>query len=106
MEGEGKLRAPRRDHLEALARSGDVDALAELDSIPTLPRLGAHLWTHFSDLNKTRSVNGMAVARLTRLEIRVWEEDTGHYLAPWERQVILDVDGLFVASCYPEPREA
>ena len=102
MEGEGKLKAPRREHLKALARSGDVEAEAELASIPKLHPLAAHVWTWFSDLNLTRGSGGMGIARITRLEIRAWEEDEGHRLQPWERKAILSIDAAYVASNYAE----
>ena len=96
------MKATHRAHLESLARGGDLDAEAELAAIPSLPRLGAHLWAYFSDLHQTRSINGMAVARLTRQEIRQWEADEGHVLERWERRVIMAIDAAFVASLNPE----
>jgi len=98
LEGEGGLKATHRAHLESLARGGDLEAEAELAAIPSLPRLGAHLWSYFSELHQTRSLNGMAVARLTRQEIRQWEADEGHVLERWERRVVMAIDAAFVAS--------
>lgn len=45
----------------------------------------------------------MAVARLSRQEIRQWAEDEGHQLEPWERKTILRIDAAFVASSYQDP---
>jgi len=44
----------------------------------------------------------MAVARLTRQEIRQWEADEGQMLERWERRVVMAIDAAFVASLNPE----
>lgn len=78
---------------------GDPESLAEMEAIPTLPPLGAHLWGWFLDLHATRSSGGMGgPSRLTRLEIRTWEEDEGRSLAIWQRRLILDIDAAWQAA--------
>lgn len=98
MEGEGKLKASRRENLESLARQGDIEAQYELDNLPELPMLASHLWIWWRDLHETRSSNGMGASRLTRLEIQAWERDGFRNLLPWERQSILEVDAAWVRS--------
>lgn len=40
----------------------------------------------------------MGPSRLSRLEIRAWEEDEGRTLSVWERRLIMDIDrAWFVA---------
>jgi hypothetical protein len=95
MVGEGAQRAPRRVHLETQARGGDIEAQWELDNQPECPPLAAHLWRHFLILDDTRSSNGMAICRLTRREIREWQEDTGVVLDRWEREAIIAIDAAY-----------
>lgn len=96
MEGEGKLKAPRRTYLEAQARHGDPEAIAELDSIPELPELVAHLWTAFLDLSRSRGSSGFGPAPISRLEIRLWEADEAQTLEGWERRAILELDRVWL----------
>ncbi len=98
MEGEGKLRATRREGLESLARQGDPEAIHILASQPELPRLAAHLWEYWCDLGQTRSTNGMSVCPLSRLEVQTWEKDEGIELASWERRAIFRIDALWMGS--------
>ena len=102
MEGEGELKAPHRVHLESLARQGDIEAQWELDNVPPLPPLAAHLWAAFLDLHRTRGSSGMGPGPITRLDIRLWEGDEGQFLEPWERRVILAVDQAWLASQAPQ----
>lgn len=57
-----------------------------------------HLWQAFTDLCATRSVNGMALSPLSRLEIAQWERDELVQLEPWERRAILRMDREFIAA--------
>lgn len=98
MEGSGDLAAPHREHLEALARMGDQGAVYELENIPELPPLAAHIWSAFMDLCRTRQSAGMGPASLSRLEIRLFEQDEGMTFDPWERKLILSVDRAWLAS--------
>ena len=90
-----------RDHLEALARGGDGDARHRLDNPPPLPRHAKHIWNAFAELSDERQVNGMALAPITRLEVRLWEADEGVTLAPWERRAIRRLDAAFRAANTP-----
>lgn len=40
----------------------------------------------------------MGPSRLTRLEIRAWEEDEGQALELWERRAIMAIDAAWVRS--------
>lgn len=83
-------------HLESLAFQGDIEAREELANQPPLPPLAAYLWRHFADLSSTRQSNGMAISRLSRAEIRLFEEDEGVKLERWERRAIMAIDAAWV----------
>jgi hypothetical protein len=104
MEGTGDLAAPHREHLEALARMGDPGAQWELDNLPELPPLAAHIWAAFMDLCRTRQSSGIGPASLSRFEIRLFEQDEGMVLEPWERRAIFALDAAWLASVQPEPK--
>lgn len=97
MEGEGDLKAPRRDHLKVLARH-DPEAAAELAQAASCPAAGAHIWRYFLELSRTRQNGGMGPSRLSRLEIRLWEADECVSLSLWERRAIIDLDGVWFAA--------
>jgi hypothetical protein len=40
----------------------------------------------------------MGPSRLSRQEIRQWEEDEGHALERWERRAIMAIDAAWVRS--------
>lgn len=44
-----------------------------------------------------RQAGGFSVARLTRQDLRLWEEDEGISLDPWERNALIQIDAAFVA---------
>lgn len=44
------------------------------------------------DLHQTRQSAGMGPTRLSRQEIRLWEDDEGRCLAMWERRVLMAID--------------
>lgn len=94
MQEDGAL---LRDHLAVLARQDDAESKDRLENGPKLPPLAAHLWGHFCDMAQTRTV-GMGPNRLTRAEIRQWEEDEGVTLDRWERKAIMAVDAAYLAS--------
>lgn len=92
--------------LESLARQGDPEAQAELDAAKQTPAHGAHVWSYFLDIAATRQSNGMALTRLSRIEIAQWAADELIVLEPWERRTILDIDALFVAVNTPDPSKS
>jgi hypothetical protein len=83
-------------HLESLARQDDQSAVDLLTGGPALPARVTYLWNYFQDLSQTRTSNGMGPSRLTRLEIRAWEEDEHIELEPWERRTIMALDRLWI----------
>lgn len=89
-------------HLEALARDGDPQAIAELHYGPQLPPLAQHLWLLWLDLCSTRSSNGFGLNPLTRHDLHAWEADEGGRLDPWERRVLFRIDAAYRASLIPE----
>jgi len=99
------MRAPRRAHLEILARNGDADADAELYHGPRLPPLAAHVWGWWADIAQTRGGSGFGPNPLTRVEVRAWEADEGVALDPWERRAIYRLDAAWRLSQQPDPNE-
>lgn len=47
----------------------------------------------------------MGIARLTRLDIRLFEEDEGIKLEPWERRAIFELDDLWLTAMQPDPKK-
>ncbi|MFY8164134.1 MAG: phage tail assembly chaperone [Brevundimonas sp.] len=72
-------------------------APGQLLNAPPMPPLARHLWEYFVDLCQTRSSGGMGISRLTRSEIRMWEEDEGVQLERWERRAIILLDAAYCA---------
>lgn len=70
----------------------------QLANAAPLPPLAAHLWTWFIDLAQTRGSSGFGPSRLSRLEIRAWEQDEGVALEAWERRAIMAVDEAYLTS--------
>ena len=97
------MAAPRRVHLESLARQGDIAAEAELAAVPELTEHAVYLWRWFIDLRSTLQGNGMAAPRISRHDIHAWEQDNFTTLAPWERAAILQLDATFLAANTPAP---
>lgn len=69
-----------------------------MDNQPECPPLGVYLWNYYGQIASTRQSGGMGPARLSRAEIRLWEEDEGCPLARWERRVILAIDAAWFAA--------
>lgn len=84
--------------LEDLAAEGDPEALMELAALPTLPPLGAHIWTWFAEIAATRGTAGMGPVPLTRAEVHAWEQDEGQRLDLWERRAIFRIDAAWLSS--------
>lgn len=108
MEGDGDLKAPHRVHLEAMARQGDVAAQFELDNVPPLPPLAAHVWGYFTDLARCRNYAGMgSPLPISYRDIEAWGRVTGNTLAPWELRAVLQLDAAFLTEpATEEAREA
>lgn len=87
-----------RVHLAKLAERGDLNAQATLAAVPPLPPHGAHLWSWFLALSRTRGSSGFGPASLTRLEIQAWERDEFIRLKPWERAAILQMDQAWLRA--------
>lgn len=85
-------------HLQKLADMGDEEAQAELDAAPSCPPLGAYLWSYWLQLHATRQGGGMGPSRLTRQEIRLWQEDEAVELDRWERRALLAIDRAWMES--------
>ena len=89
----------------SLAEKGDEEAQAELDAIPALPPLASYIWDWWLEIAETRQSGGFAPARLTRHDIHAWETDTSHRLWPWERRLVLKLDGLWLKSTIRNDKE-
>jgi hypothetical protein len=104
--GEGKTRTTHRAYLESLASQGDPEAIAELADQPDLPRFAERVWDAFLDLSATRQSAGMGPSRITRFEVRLWEEDEAQPLDRWERRALMAIDAEWVRSVTEQTREA
>lgn len=105
MEGEGKLKAPRRVHLEALADQGDTNAWVELNCLPPLSSAVEHIWRSWLDISSTRPTGGLSIMGLTRHDIHAYEQDEGISFEPWERRLIFRIDAVWRASVQKEEGE-
>lgn len=99
------MKTTQRAVLEALAAQGEPEAIMELAAIPSLPALGAYIWTWFAEISANRASGGMGPSRLTRAEVHAWEQDEGHRLELWERRAILAIDAAWLASAAPSQRD-
>ncbi|MCC7267879.1 MAG: hypothetical protein IT546_11135 [Caulobacteraceae bacterium] len=88
-----------------MARQGDAEAISELEGAPKLPPLASHLWAIFLDLSATRQSTGFGVGRITRHDIRIWEEDEGRQLDRWERRALLRLDAAYLKSMAESAKE-
>jgi hypothetical protein len=88
----------KRAFLEAQAAQGDPESIRELQNLPEIPEHGAYLWAWFRDLHDTRQSNSMGPSRLSRQEIRLWEEDEGRRLAMWERKAVMALDAAWFSA--------
>jgi hypothetical protein len=106
MEGEGKLKAPRRAHYEVLARAGDREAKDLLQRAGSLRKDAAYLWNWWLEISAGyRQAGGMGIAPITGHDVHRWAEDNYQDLEPWERKAILKIDALWRASALPDPKE-
>lgn len=106
--GEGDNRASYRQHLEAAARQGDLDAELELAAQPSLSEEVAHLWGYFQDLHGTRPDNGFGPCRIPRTEIAAWQDQEGVALQPWEVRAITLMDAAWISAMaeqQPKPKD-
>ncbi|MFD1189755.1 phage tail assembly chaperone [Phenylobacterium conjunctum] len=92
MESDG---ATLRQHLEVVVKRFGIIP-PELAQAPKCPPMAAHVWRYFSDLSRGRPVTEFGEGRITRLDIRLWEEDEGLILEPWERRAILLLDEIYL----------
>jgi hypothetical protein len=95
-----------RDHVESLARQGEVDEIARLANLPKLPPAAAHVWRHFWAIRNETGGNGFGPSPIDRDHIRRWERDEYVRLALWERRAIMRMDVLWLnARAKDEPRK-
>jgi len=69
-----------------------------LANAAALPPLAAYLWHWWIELAATRTSSGLGPNPITRHDLHAWEADTHHRLRAWERQAILRIDALWLAS--------
>lgn len=46
----------------------------------------------------------MSISRLTRLDVRLWEQDEGVRLQAWERRLIFQIDDEWLAAMSPKAK--
>lgn len=96
--------ATARDHLMAAWRmSGEQPQ--QLAEAPELPPGCAMLWSDFWELHGERGSNGFGPSRITRRDIREWQQDSRVRLEAWERAAIRQADDLWLSEFAPKPKE-
>lgn len=99
MQSDG---ATLRQHLEVVVKRFGIIP-PELAQAPKCPRMAEHVWRYFSDLSRCRAISEFGQGRISRLDIRLWEEDEGVTLEPWERRAILLLDEAYLAQPQQSP---
>lgn len=90
--------------MEAGARQGDPEYILELEAIPRLPALAAHVWGHFKALHRTRGGTGFGPAPLTPQILHYWQIERGRRLDTWERDAVYAIDAAYL-TCIAERQE-
>ena len=85
---------PQREHLLEVERQIGQTPLALQG--PEFPELLDHVWSAFLSLNRTRGQGFSGPASITYQDIKTWQEVTGHRLLPWEVDVVIRLDTLFL----------
>lgn len=67
-----------------------------------MPTFALRAWNAFAEISRTRQTGAMGICRITRLEVRLWEEDEGVCLQPWERRAIFRLDDEYIAIMTPK----
>lgn len=84
-----------REHAEALALRGAVPP--ELAPLP-FPEGAEYLWGYFQSMSARRSSNGYTVNPLSHQEVQAWAARHGVVLAPWEAQVLDQLEELYMTT--------
>jgi hypothetical protein len=92
-----------REHLQSAAAQGDADAELELQAVPALPRLAAHVWGWFIELARCRTYGGMGnPLPISYRDVVAWRDMTGVEPEPWELKAIFAIDVAWLDSL-PKP---
>lgn len=91
------------DKAERSNRPSDEKAkrIAELENelaLPPIPAAVVYLWATFIRLHNRRGSNGMGPNPITWADIESFMRLSGVSLAPWEIEIIEDLDGVFFAQ--------
>ena len=93
----GQGDAPLEKHYEQAAYSKKVSVDEIIPFKKRIPSALIYLWNVFLELHSTRTSNGFGINRISYLEMKAWESLTGISLDPWELEVIVSLDNLFLA---------
>jgi hypothetical protein len=86
---------------------GDEDSIAQLEAVPSVPRLAAHIWEHFQELNRDRGYGptGQPLT-ISYRDLRAWRLETGTVIEPWERHALRRLDDAYLASVAEQQKQA
>jgi hypothetical protein len=85
---------PQREHLLEVERQTGLTPLALQG--PEFPELLDHVWSAFLSLNRTRGQGFNGPLSISYQEIKSWQELTGVNLLPWEIDVVIRLDTIFL----------
>lgn len=95
--------------MEGLVRrardSASRDAYAAELACPPLPEALAYLWRIYRRLRRRKSGAGFGPAAIEWLDLDAFTRLTGMPLAPWEIEVIEELDDLFLEANAPQPMQ-
>ena len=95
----------QRDHWEAGAAVGNVDALAKLTA-PEYPDCVDYLWKWALELHGRSGVGMSGLAPLTYEAIKAWAVLRGMRLTPSEVKALIDIDTALCAGAGEKKTEA
>lgn len=82
-------------HLETVWRNtGKMPQ--QLEDLPELPELAAHIWQYFVDLHSERGNSGMGASKITSAGLLDWQAVEGITLKHWEIRAIRLIDNLWM----------
>ena len=64
------------------------------------PNLLSHLWSAFLVLNRTRGAGFSGPNPISYEQIKAWKELTANDLEPWEVDVVMKLDGIYLGVAH------
>jgi hypothetical protein len=73
---------------------------AGLEPPTKFPSLLSHLWSAFLVLNRARSAGFSGPNPISYEQIKAWKELTANDLEPWEVDVVMKLDGIYLGVAH------